>query len=389
MSDFISRRRRRRLIPLFALMLAAILAVGLYFLLSDYNAKEIERRNELFLLNIQMYEEMQNSGTNNTGNVDRVLAEKLKNYNFYEKLAERLQVNALFLGNEVIKGGNIGDPDLSWINRLAREIEEDGYCADLKGANFGLADSDPFYGYNMLNFYSLGLDYYDFVIVCYGADEDPETFELYYDALLRSIKNQNKKCEIYCIIEADVNGYGPNAETVRAVCANYGGVCVDMNEYFRKNNISFDSALDGYLPNEIGNSAYYDCVSGLIQENIANGRKIPEENKPYLSTSRDFDDYKAVERAEMKRVGDSVLEFYSSGKVATLITKNVASGGTVKVYVNGKKMLTTSNKISDTVQLPQQFTVIADDLSGVNKIRIETSEENLTNIIGVAFSGEN
>ncbi|MBE6538641.1 MAG: hypothetical protein E7671_04160 [Ruminococcaceae bacterium] len=389
MSDFISRRRRRRLIPLFALMLAAILAVGLYFLLSDYNAKEIERRNELFLLNIQMYEEMQNSGTNNTGNVDRVLAEKLKNYNFYEKLTERLQVNALFLGNEVIKGGNIGDPNLSWINRLAREIEEDGYCADLKGANFGLADSDPFYGYNMLNFYSLGLDYYDFVIVCYGADEDPETFELYYDALLRSIKNQNKKCEIYCIIEADVNGYGPNAETVRAVCANYGGVCVDMNEYFRKNNISFDSALDGYLPNEIGNSAYYDCVSGLIQENIANGRKIPEENKPYLSTSRDFDDYKAVERAEMKRVGDSVLEFYSSGKVATLITKNVASGGTVKVYVNGKKMLTTSNKISDTVQLPQQFTVIADDLSGVNKIRIETSEENLTNIIGVAFSGEN
>jgi len=336
MSDFISRRRRRRLIPLFALMLAAILAVGLYFLLSDYNAKEIERRNELFLLNIQMYEEMQNSGTNNTGNVDRVLAEKLKNYNFYEKLTERLQVNALFLGNEVIKGGNIGDPNLSWINRLAREIEEDGYCADLKGANFGLADSDPFYGYNMLNFYSLGLDYYDFVIVCYGADEDPETFELYYDALLRSIKNQNKKCEIYCIIEADVNGYGPNAETVRAVCANYGGVCVDMNEYFRKNNISFDSALDGYLPNEIGNSAYYDCVSGLIQENIANGRKIPEENKPYLSTSRDFDDYKAVDRAEMKRVGDSVLEFCSSGKVATLITKNGVSGGPVKVRVNGK-----------------------------------------------------
>lgn len=391
MSDFISRRKRMRLIPVFALILAVLLAVGLYFLLSGYNEKEAERRNELFLLDIEMYEALQSGGDyfdGSSGKTDKVLSEKMKKYNFYEKVSERLQVNAVFLGNAVIKGGNVS-PERSWINRLVMEIEDEGYCADLKGANFGLAGSDSFYGYNIMNFYDLGLDYYDLVIVCYGADEDPEMFELYYDALLRSIKNQNKKCEIYCIIEANENGYGPNAETVREICAHYGGICVDMNEYFRKNNISFASALDGYLPNEIGNTAYYNCMSELIRENIENGRKIPEENKPYLSTSRDFDDYKAVERAEMKKTGDSVLEFYSSGKVATLIAKNVASGGTIKVYVNGKKMLTTSNKLGEGVDLPQQFTVIADDLTGVNKIRIETNADNLANIIGVSFSGEN
>ena len=101
-----------RIIAIVSVVVAAILAVALWFLISDYNKKAKIRRDELHLLDIEMYEEIKNNDNYFDADVtpaDRELAEKMKNYNFYQKLEERMQVNVLFLGNEITDGIGVSD----------------------------------------------------------------------------------------------------------------------------------------------------------------------------------------------------------------------------------------------------------------------------------------
>ncbi len=389
---YISYRKKMRILAIASLLIAAILAVSLYFLISDYNEKAQQRRDELHLLDIEMYEEIKNNDNYFDAEVsqaDRELAEKLKKYNFYQKLKERLQVNVLFLGNAITDGVGVSDYNYRWVNQFVNEIEN-GYGSDLKGFNYGKAGSDAFYGYNILNFSASSL-VYDLVFICYGADEDPETFKINYDGLLRSIKNQNSKCEIYCIIEASSDGYGENADTVRQLCTHYGGVLIDVNEYFIANKIDTNETLDGIVPNLKGNIEYYNCISKVLRENFLNERAISTEIKPNSVTTKYFDNYNVITRTDMKRIGETVYEFSAKGKMAGLIfNKSYTDGGTIKIYVNGKKVQTIDNKRSENdVGKGVDFALISYDLSGVNKIRIEMgSADNTLNLYGVAISGE-
>ncbi len=392
MGKFVSYRKKMRILSVLSLLICAVLAVALYFLLSSYNDKQKERRDELLLLDMEMYEANQNNGSYFDSYIDpadRELAEKLKNYNFYEKLKERLQVNVLFLGNGIVQGTGVANSNDNWVIKIVNEIETD-YGTDLKGANYGKADTDTFYGYNIMNCAPTG-HIYDLVVICYGADEDPETFETYYDGLLRSVKNQNSKCDIYCIIEAREGGNGENAETVKQLCSHYGGICIDMNEYFSENNIDKKKTLNGIIPNVEGNIAYYNCISNVIKENLRAEREVPAENKAYLSTSKDYDNYKYVKRTEMKKVSDTIYEFSSAGKIASLIFyKSYSSGGVIRVYINGKKISAIDNTLDNNVGGNLiRFELLDDELSGVNKIRIETdTADNALNIYGIALSGE-
>ncbi|MGN1048045.1 MAG: hypothetical protein ACI4QZ_05505, partial [Eubacteriales bacterium] len=63
-------------------------------------------------------------------------------------------------------------------------------------------------------------------------------------------------------------------------------------------------------------------------------------------------------------------------------------GGNIRVYVNGKRVLTESNKFDTNITRQVRCLMISNNLSGVSKIRIETdSADNMTNIFGVAVCG--
>ncbi|MBQ8005078.1 MAG: SGNH/GDSL hydrolase family protein [Clostridia bacterium] len=392
MKDFISYRKKMRILAIVSLLLCAVLAVLLVFLISDYNKKQKELSDELFLLDIEMYEAMKNSGSyfdSDISAADRELAEKLKNYNFYEKLKERLQVNVLFLGNGIVQGTGVANSNDNWVLKIVNEIET-SYGTDLKGANYGKANTDAFYGYNIMNCAPLGL-VYDLVVICYGAGEDPQNFEMYYDGLLRSIKNQNSKCDIYCIIEATAEDTERvNADAVKELCDHYGVICIDMNEYFTSHSIDKKKTLNGIIPNADGNIAYYNCISVIIKENLKAGRDVPANNQAYLLTSKNFDNYKYIKRADMEKVGGSIYEVSAPGKVATLMYyKSYTSGGIIRVYINGKKVAEIDNKLeTNTGGNVINFALLDSELTGVNKIRIEVdTPDNGLNFYGVAFSG--
>ncbi len=387
MKRYISYRKRMRIIALISTVLAVILAAVLYILVGKYNEKERMKMVALHKLDIQVYEDMRNQDDGMDellSDSERELQEKMKTYDFYQKIEEKLTTNIAFFGTETVR--KMKNDNTGWVAQFFDTMKK-GYT-NAHGINSGSRGSSALYGYVALNIRALqSFEYFDLAVVCYGAHDDPETFTTYYDGLLRSIKNQNEKCEIYCIIEANKEGYNENAEAVRQICALYGGICIDMNEYFKENGIDFDATLNGIEPNSYGDKEYLSAILETIDSSLESGRRVSTDKRVNFSSTRDFDNFKYLGTAKMKKVSDTVYEFSSSGKIAVLVYKiDPKNGENTKIYVNGKRVLNVNTKYGSSDELG--IALISTSLGNMNRIRIETgTDDNAMNIYGIAIGG--
>ncbi len=387
MGRYISYRKRMRIIAIISTVIAVVIAVALFALIDRYNEKELMKMVALHRLDIEVYEDMRNQDTEEEdllSDSEKELREKMKNYDFYQKIEEKLTTYVAFFGTETVR--KMKNDNTNWVAKFFDTMQKN--YTDTHGINSGSRGSDAFYGYITLNLRALqNFEYFDLAVVCYGAHDDPETFSTYYDGLLRSLKNQNEKCEIYCIIEANKEGYNENAEAVKQICALYGGICIDMNEYFKENGVDFDTTLNGIEPNSYGDIEYYNAIMATIDNALQSGRRVGTDKRVNFSSTRDFDNFKYLGIEKMKKVSDTVYEFSSSGKMAALIYKiDAQNGENTKIYVNGKKILNVNTKYGLTDELG--VAIISTELGNMNRIRIETgTEENAMNIYGIALSG--
>ncbi len=386
MIGYISYRKRMRIIALISIIVAVILAAVLYVLIEKYNENERMKMVELHRLDIQVYEDMRNQYDEDDllSDSEKELREKMKNYDFYQKIKENLTTYVAFFGTETVR--KMKNDSMNWVAQFFDTMKTK--YTPTHGINSGSRGSTALYGYVALNLRALqSFEYFDLAVICYGAHDDPETFSTYYDGLLRSIKNQNEKCEIYCIIEANKEGYNENADAVRQICALYGGICIDMNEYYDENGIDFDSTLNGIEPNAYGDKEYLNAIMKTIDISLESGRKVSTDKRVNFSSTKDFDNFKYLGTAKMKRISDTVYEFSSSGKIAALIYKiDDKNGENTKIYINGKRVLSINTKYGSSDELGVML--ISDELGSLNRIRIETGTEyNAMNIYGVAIGG--
>lgn len=379
-------RQKRRVISSICIAFAVLLAVILLVLVNDYNKKQREEYDRLFYEDIEQYE-FDKELLENKDSIEQndLLTRKQKKYDFYQKLTEHLQVNVLFLGNSAATDEGVSEQSNSWVMKIADDIRTKYGCT-LRGGTYAKPDTTTFYGYHIMNSYSRGLTY-DLMVVCYGAGEDTDSFEFYYDGLMRSIKNQNSKCEIYCVIEACESGKQENAEKIKEICDYYGGIVIDMNEYYAENNIDFaDVTASGITPNLEGNELYYKAVSKAMNDAYTSERRVTSVKTARLESSTVFDDYHYTQLSDMKRISDTVYETSIDGRVAALIYAKSFSGGKITVYVNGKKLITEQNTLETNVSRRVASRIISSELGGVTKIRIETEEAaNVANILGIAY----
>ena len=387
MKSYLSYRKRMRIFATASVAVAAVLALVLSLLISDYNEKQGQKREELHKLDIEMYEDLKDNDVlygdeESEEEVDR--REEMKNYDFYQKIKENMDTYVAFFGNEAVRKKK--NDSTGWVRQFFETM--DNRYTYARGINCGSSGTDALYGYVALNISALrAYEYYDLAVVCYGAYDDPETFSVYYDGLLRSIKNQNPKCEIYCMIEADAKGYNENAETVKRICDLYGGICIDMNEYFNENNIDFDTTLDGIVPNQYGNMEYLSAIFDVIDENLKNNRQVSSSTRVSFATTRSFDNANFVSVRNMKNTSSAIYEFSSSGKLAIFVYKiDPIKGGTVNIFANGRKTATVDTRYGSSDEMG--IALISTDLDTINRIRIDMgTEENAGNLYGIIFGG--
>ena len=372
-------RRKKTVLAFFGILLSVALAVFLIFLIKTANENERIEQDRLHQLNEELRgtfdEEEQNKQQAN-----KELQDKLRKYDVYQKMKEGLQVNALFLGNGAATNTSSGSRQ--WVFDAVALWEKE-FGLDVQGGNYARVHTTAFYGYTMMNEYPRGLKY-DIVVVCYGAEDDPADFALYYDGLLRSIKNQNAKCEIYCVIEANAKGYNENAETIRLLSDYYGAVCIDMIQYFRDNNVDFNTALDGLNPTPTGSDVYLDALQATLKSNLNSGRKVPERTAPYDAKADCFDKFTFVESKALSKRTVTSFEYVTSDPVVGILFYHSSDGGTIRIYANDKLVATVDNRAKENEGRRIDTAMAGIDFDGRMVIRIEAgTQENLTNVAGI------
>ena len=371
-------RRKKTLFALLGVILSVVLALMLFFLLKNANQNDRIEQDRLHQLNEELRGTFDDD--DDKEDEDRITKEKLKKYDLYQKLKEGLQVNALFLGNGSATSTSSGQHH--WVFDAVAYWEQH-FGIDIQGGNYARVNTTAFYGYTMMNEYPRGLRY-DLVVVCYGAQDDPADFAFYYDGLLRSIKNQNAKCEIFCIIEANAAGYNENAETVRLLSDYYGAVCIDMIQYFKDNGVNFDSALDGLNPTTEGSDTYLEAIKTVVQENVSAGRKVPERTASYDAKADCFDKFTFVEAKSLSRATPTSYEYVTHDPVVGIMYYNTNDGATIRIYANDKLVATIDNRLKEHGARQIATAMAGKDFDGKTVIRVEAgSKDNLTNVAGI------
>ncbi len=372
-------RRKKTQMALIGIILSVALAVVLVILLKNANRNDRVEQDRLHQLNEELRGTFDEADDKQQGNKE--LQEKLKKYDVYQKMKEGLQVNALFLGNGAATSASSGKRQ--WVFD-AVDLWEEEFGVTVHGGNYARENTTAFYGYTMMNEYPRGLRY-DIVVLCYGAEDDPADFAFYYDGLLRSIKNQNAKCEIYCIIEANAQGYNENAETVRLLSDYYGAVCIDMIQYFKDNDVNFATALDGINPTAQGSDVYLDALQATVKGNLNSERRVPERTAPYDSQADRFDKFTFVESKALSRATVTSYEYVTSDPIAGILYYNSNDGGTIRIYANDVLVATIDNRAKGIEGRRIATAMVGKDLEGRTVIRIEAgTQENLTNVAGIA-----
>ncbi len=371
-------RRKKNLAALIGCAASLILAIILLVLVSNASKRDKQEQDRLSLIN----EELRGTfGDGEELDVSEEEKKKLESYDLYQKLSEGLQVNALFLGNGAMTSE--GSNSRGWAHD-AVAVWKERYGVTVQGGNYSRVSTGPFYGYTMMNQYHRGFKY-DIIVVCYGTDEDPSDFALFYDGLLRSIKNQNSKCEIYCVIEASESGYNENADTVRRLCNFYGGVCLDMVKYFEENEINYAASLNGIIPTNAGGKVYLEAFTERIDADLKDRRRVPESTAAYDAKAERFDKFTFVESKDLTGPTATSYEYVTEDSVAGIMFYNASSGGDIRIYVNGVEVKRLDNRLEMGSARRVGMELIGYELSGRTVIRIEAgSEENLTNIAGIA-----
>lgn len=371
-------RRKKTLFALVGVILCIALAAVLFFLLKNANQNDRLEQDRLHQLNEELRQTFDED--DDEKNESNILRDKLKKYDFYQKLREGLQVNALFLGNGASTAVSSGQRQ--WVFDAVAHWERT-FGLDIQGGNYARVNTTAFYGYTMMNEYPRGLRY-DLVVVSYGAQDDPADFAFYYDGLLRSIKNQNAKCEIFCVIEANADGYSENAETVRLLSDYYGAVCIDMIQYFKDNGVNFETALDGINPTPEGSDVYLEAIKSVVQENLDSGRKVPERTATYDAKATCFDKFSFVEAKALSKDTVTSYEYVTDDPVVGIMYYNTSDGGTIRIYSDGKLVSTIDNRLKEAGVRQITTAVAGKNFEGRTVIRVEAgSKDNLTNIAGI------
>ena len=371
-------RRKKTVFALIGVILCIALAVVLFYLLKNASQNDRLEQDRLHQLNEELRETF--DGDDEKENESNALRDKLKKYDLYQKLREGLQVNALFLGNGASTATSSGQRQ--WVFDAVAYWERT-FGLDIQGGNYARVNTTAFYGYTMMNEYPRGLRY-DLVVVSYGAKDDPADFAFYYDGLLRSIKNQNAKCEIFCVIEANADGYSENADTVRLLSDYYGAVCIDMIQYFKDNGVNFETALDGLNPTPEGSDVYLEAIKSVVQENLDSGRKVPERTATYDAKATCFDKFSFVEAKALSKDTVTSYEYVTDDPVVGIMYYNTSDGSTIRIYANGKLVATIDNRLAETGARQIATAVAGKNFEGRTVIRVEAgSKDNLTNIAGI------
>lgn len=309
--------------------------------------------------------------------------QRISNLNVYEKLKENKDVNILVAGDGIAAQVGLKSNESGWVYKLQNHLMNKYHCkANINNISVGLAVS--YEGYNQVM--KENLNNYDLVILCYGQNDrrilDVKKFNITYEALIRQIRLKNPNCDIIPIIESSLREYNGYANAIINISNYYGFNYVDTIKGFNESGLNYSQlTTDGVFPNEKGYDIYFNTIREIIDKNVLDGKKIKNEViTPYDLSSKSLDTYKFINKKDMN-LKNNVYQVETTGSFIGLSYSTSPSYNIINVYINDIfiKKISTNSSLKNNIS-----TIIADNLTGKNIIKLEIIQEDKnTEILGL------
>lgn len=309
--------------------------------------------------------------------------QRISNLNVYEKLKENRDINILVAGDGISAQVLGTSYESGWVYKLQNYLINKYHCkANINNISVGLAIS--YQGYNEVM--KENLNNYDLIILCYGQNDrrilDVKEFIVTYEALIRQIKVKNPNCDIIPIIESSLREYNGYTNAIIDISNYYGFNYADTIKGFNESGIAYSQLVtDGVFPNENGYDIYFNTIKDIIDKNVLDGKKIRNEIiTPYDLGCTTLDLYKFIDKKNMN-FKDNVYEFETTGSFIGLLYSTSPSYDVINVYINNvlTKKISTNSPYKNNIA-----TIIADNLTGKNIIKLEIIQEDKnTEVLGL------
>lgn len=185
---------------------------------------------------------------------------------FYQKLADGFDVNILIVGDSIGAGAGATEYDLRWANLMAANIRST-YGVKVNLTNVSMGGNSSYAGYVRTMALNDGIDY-DLAVLCYGQNDSPNNFSLYYESIIRALKNRYPSTSIMCVLESSQRDYTEKIQIIQALADHYGVPVVDTIAPFQtKYDIYVND--DGVHPNDEGYRIYSESVMTVIDSLVA------------------------------------------------------------------------------------------------------------------------
>ena len=180
-------------------------------------------------------------------------------------------LNVLILGDSISEGAGVSDYSLKWYKFLSPYFEEN-YGTGLEITNTSMGGSASYAGYCRLMQQDEKADY-DIIIICFGANDLEEDFDLYYESILWNITRKYPDTCVYSILESSEREYTPKMNTILNLADYYGVKVIDTIDAFNESGYAYEELCDdGTHPNDLGHQIYYEKARDVLETDFADGK---------------------------------------------------------------------------------------------------------------------
>lgn len=305
--------------------LIVVWTAALLYMMYDYQRETRQQSEELRLLRIQE-EQARLEREESARRTELLLIEKRKNDSFYQKLADGFDVRVLVVGDSIGNGRGADEWEDRWPVLLQTELGET-YGVDVSLENISMDGNTSFAGYARTAM--LETESVDCAIICYGANDSPINFSVYYESLIRVIQKNYPNASVISVLEStewDEEG-AEKMNVIRSLANHYGISVADTVTPFRDD---YDSlVVDDVHPNVAGQRIYADTLEAVIMENVDAYRGFDTLPASAVSEYMEiFDTFQWFPAEQFTRIGNTFsLETSIDGVILAIDYEFIGGGG--------------------------------------------------------------
>lgn len=297
-------------------------------------------------------------------------------------------LRVLIVGDSIGEGAGASDPALKWYKYLTPYMKET-YGVRMKITNVSMGGNTSYAGYARV----MALDDeedYDLAIICYGENDKPEDFSLYYESILRAVNHKYPSCKLITILESSQRDYTDKIRTIQSLSEHYDAYVADMIAAFRDSGKPYEELCDdGTHPNDAGQKVYYETVRACLDAYYADREQMTEHVVEAVNQEIVFlDNFQYYSAGDFRKVDEYTYELKADIPLSMLGIDYTSVKGInqITVCVDGE------NVCDKQIGWENDFTlriieVAADECEVRSAIRIVfSSKEQMDAFHGIIFS---